>query len=133
MSQKNIGRIHRHHTTYMLRVLAIALLVTLFVLAGCGGGGSNGGNGDGDNGEKPVSFAPADPQAFNNRVAGKRLRASVRHYIDFLFDNRFIYSTDGQTKRRGRYAYSKTGLRTGELAMDFYVDRTSCTVQLTFT
>ena len=83
-------------TSHLLRVLAITLLVTLFVLAGCGGGsgsnggngdggggGSNGGNGDGDNGEKPVSFAPADQQAFNNRVAGKRLQASPQHYIDF--------------------------------------------------
>ena len=76
-------------------------------------------------------FAPADQQAFNSLVVGKRIDADT-YFIDFESAGRFM---EGFDRNSGRYTYSNTGANTGTLTQNYdgglYGGR--CTTQLTFT
>ena len=76
-------------------------------------------------------FAPADQQAFNSLVVGKRIRAET-YFVDFESADRF---TESLGRDSGSYTYSNTGANTGTLTQNYdaglYGGR--CTTQLTFT
>ncbi len=75
-------------------------------------------------------FAPADQQAFNSLVVGKRIDADT-YFVDFESAGRFM---EGFDRNSGRYTYSNTGANTGTLTQNYdaglYGGR--CTTQLTF-
>ena len=76
-------------------------------------------------------FAPADQQAFNSLVVGKRIK-SDNFFVDFESAGRF---TESSRRDQGSYTYSNTGANTGTLTQNYdaglYGGR--CTTQLTFT
>ena len=84
------------------------------------GGGSGGGGG----------FAPADQQAFNSLVVGKRIKAET-YFIDFESAGRFL---EGFRRHEGRYTYSNMGANTGTLTQNYDAGLFGgrCTTQLTF-
>ena len=76
-------------------------------------------------------FAPADQQAFNSLVVGKRIDADT-YFLDFESAGRV---REGFDRHPGSYTYSNTGANTGTLTQNYdgglYGGR--CTTQLTFT
>ena len=81
---------------------------------------------------RPTSqgFAPADQQAFNSQVVGKRIKADT-YFIDFESAGRFLESF---RRHEGRYTYSNTGANTGTLTQNYDAGQFGgrCTTQLTF-
>ena len=77
-------------------------------------------------------FAPADQQAFNSLVVGKRIRAES-YFIDFESAGRFM---EGFRRHEGSYTHSNTGANTGTLTQNYDNPEQfggRCTTQLTFT
>ena len=76
-------------------------------------------------------FAPADQQAFNSLVVGKRIDADT-YFLDFESAGRV---REGFDRHPGSYTYSNTGANTGTLTQNYdaglYGGR--CTYKLTFT
>ena len=76
-------------------------------------------------------FAPADEQAFNSLVVGKRIDAET-YFLDFESAGRV---REGFDRHSGSYTYSNTGANTGTLTQNYdaglYGGR--CTYELTFT
>ena len=73
-------------------------------------------------------FAPADQQAFNSLVVGKRILAGT-YFFDFESAGRF---TESFGRNQGSYTYSNTGANTSTLTLN-YDGELRCTTQLTFT
>ena len=73
-------------------------------------------------------FAPADQQAFNSLVVGKRILAGT-YFFDFESAGRF---TESFGRNQGSYTYSNTGANTSTLTLN-YDGELRCTIQLTFT
>ena len=76
-------------------------------------------------------FAPADQQAFNSLVVGKRIDAET-YFIDFESAGRVM---EGYNRHPGSYTYSNTGANTGTLTQNYDAGLFGgrCTYKLTFT
>ena len=76
-------------------------------------------------------FAPADQQAFNSLVVGKRIDAET-YFIDFESAGRV---REGFDRHPGSYTYSNTGANTGTLTQNYDAGLFGgrCTYKLTFT
>ena len=81
--------------------------------------------------ETPSGLSPADQDAFNRLVVGKRIDAES-YFVDFESAGRFL---EGFRRHEGRYTYANTGANTGTLTQNYdaglYGGR--CATQLTFT
>ena len=82
--------------------------------------------------ETPSRLSPADQDAFNRLVVGKRILLTT-FFLDIVSVGRF---TEGFRRHEGRYTYSNTGANTGQLTQiydnpELFGGR--CTTQLTFT
>ncbi len=75
-------------------------------------------------------FAPADQQAFNSLVVGKRIDADT-YFLDFESAGRV---REGYDRHPGSYTYSNTGANTGTLTQNYDAGLFGgrCTYQLTF-
>ena len=81
--------------------------------------------------EPPASLAPADQDAFNEVVVGKRiLTDDPNSYTDFISPGRFK-ETEGSDEYTGSYTYRNTGSNTGTVTFN-YDDGDRCTARLTF-
>ena len=81
--------------------------------------------------ETPSRLSPADQDAFNRLVVGKRILLTT-FFLDIVSAGRF---TEGFRRHEGRYAYTNTGANTGQLTQiydnpELFGGR--CTTQLTF-
>ena len=95
------------------------------------GGDVTGGMRPSGTGDEPSSLAPADQDAFNEAVVGKRvLSDDPNYYIDFISPGRFK-ETEGSDVYPGSYTYRNTGSDTGTVTLN-YDDGDRCTFQLTF-
>ncbi len=76
-------------------------------------------------------FAPADQQAFNSLVVGKRIKAES-YFLDFESAGRVREAFD---RHPGSYTYSHTGANTGTLTQNYDAGLFGgrCTYKLTFT
>ena len=76
-------------------------------------------------------FAPADQQAFNRLVVGKRIDAET-YFLDFESAGRVL---EGFDRHPGGYTYSNTAANTGTLTQNYDAGLFGgrCTYQLTFT
>ena len=79
----------------------------------------------------PPGFAPANQDAFDARVVGKRVLSNdPSYYTDFVSPGRFR-EVEGSDAYTGRYTYQSTGPNSGTVAF-FYDDGDRCTTDLTF-
>ena len=82
--------------------------------------------------ETPSRLSPADQDAFNRLVVGKRIK-SDNFFVDFESAGRFL---EGFRRHEGRYTYSNTGANTGQLTQTYDNPELfggRCTTRLTFT
>ena len=82
--------------------------------------------------ETPSRLSPADQDAFNRLVVGKRILLTT-FFLDIVSVGRF---TEGFRRHEGRYTYTNTGANTGQLTQiydnpELFGGR--CTTRLTFT
>ena len=77
-----------------------------------------------------AGFAPADQDAFDALVVGKRLVGHSDYHFTFVSPGRFRVFEDGETSTGG-YAYENTGPNSGLVVLD-YDDGDHCSVELTF-
>ncbi len=80
--------------------------------------------------ETPSGLSPANQDAFNRLVVGKRIKAE-NYFVDFESAGRFL---EGFRRHEGRYTYSNTGANTGTLTQNYDAGLFGgrCTTQLTF-
>ena len=79
----------------------------------------------------PSGLAPADQDAFNDVVVGKRvLSDDPNYYIDFISPGRFK-ETEGSDTYPGSYTYRNSSSNIGTVTLN-YDDGDRCTFQLTF-
>ena len=79
----------------------------------------------------PPGFAPANQDAFDARVVGKRVLSNdPSYYTDFVSPGRFR-EVEGSDAYTGRYTYQNTGPNSGTVAF-FYDDGDRCTTDLRF-
>ena len=85
----------------------------------------------GGGGGTPAGSAPADQNAFDRLVVGKRILGETA-FVDVVSAARF---TEGFERNQGRYTYTNSGPNTGNLTL-FYDDSElfggRCTVEMTF-